>query len=84
MIGLKLSLIDSRSAAGFGFREPKNSEGLGARDTERVLSLDIGLDGGFDVPAGLKAGAAALGLNSIAFTLNLEDTAEVGVCATER
>lgn len=78
-MGLKLLLIKGRSANGFGFREPKNSEGLRARDTDRVLSLDIGLEGGLDAPTGLKAGAAALGLNSSALTLNFEDTAEVGV-----
>ena len=78
-MGLKPSLIDGLSAAGFGLREPKNMEGLAARDTDRVRCIEAGLDGVLEVAAGLKAGAFTFGRNSMALTLNFVETAEVGV-----
>lgn len=84
LIGLKLSSIDGRSAAGLGLREPKNADGLAAREIDRVLWTDDGLDGAFEGAVGLKVGALALGLNSMAFTLNFVETAEVGVCTLDR
>lgn len=76
--------MEDGSPVGIGFRRPKNSDGSGTRETDRVVSLDLGLEGGLELPAGLKAGAAALGLNSDALTLNLRDTADVGVCRVDR
>ena len=67
---LKLSSMDGRSVAGFGLRE---------LETDRVLCMDDGLDGAFEGAVGLKVGALAFGLNSMALTLNLVETAEVGV-----
>ena len=79
-IGLKLALIAARSEPGFGFLPPKKRDGLGARETDRVrAAADCGLDGVLDVPAGVKLLAPGFGLNSSAFTLNLLETAEVGV-----
>ena len=55
---------------------PKKADGLIARDTERPRELDCGLA---DAP-GVNVFAVGLGLNSIAFALNLGPPAEVGVC----
>jgi hypothetical protein len=76
LIGLNWSLIDGRSEIGRGFFAPKKTEGLVTRETERPLTNDDGLD---EAP-GVKVLAAGFGLNSMAFTLNLLETAEVGVC----
>lgn len=81
---LKLSSMDGRSAAGFGLREPKKADGLAALETDRVLCTDDGLDGAFEGAVGLKVGALAFGLNSMALTLNLVETAEVGVLTLDR
>ena len=72
-------MIDERSEGGNGFRSPKNTEGLGARDTERVSAPDLGDDASLGSVTGLKVLAAGFGLNSIALTLNFADTAEVGL-----
>ena len=73
-------MIEGRSDGGNGFRSPKNVEGLGARDTGRVFTLDdLGLDATLGSTVGLKELAAGFGLNSKALTLNLADSAEVGL-----
>jgi hypothetical protein len=84
LMGLKLSSTDGRSATGLGLREPKNADGLEALEIDRVLWIDDGLDGAFEGAVGLKARALALGLNSMAFTLNLVETVDVGVCTLDR
>ena len=78
-IGLKLSNMEGRSLSGINLRSPKNAEGVGARETERVLAPVLGLDAVLGFTPGLKAFAAGFGLNSIAFTLNLADVAEAGL-----
>lgn len=69
---MKLSKIEGLSDAGKGFLLPKNSLGLGARDTGRALCEDLGLDVLLGTAVGLKEFAAGFGLN-------LAETAEVGV-----
>ena len=73
--------MDGLSDAGRGFFAPKNTLGLGARETDRVRGPDFGLADITDAPPGVKVLAAGLGLNSRALTLNLVDTADVGVGA---
>ena len=69
-----------RSDGGSGFRSPKNAEGLDARDTGRVFTLDdLGLEATLGSAVGLKELAAGLGLNSKALTLNFAESAEVGL-----
>lgn len=43
------------------------------------MTLERGLEATLGLPTGVKELAVGFGLNSIAFTLNLLDTAEVGV-----
>ena len=78
-IGLKLSSIEECSLSGASLRSPKNAEGVGARETDRVLTPVLGLDAVLGSTPGLKALAAGFGLNSIAFTLNLADVADDGL-----
>lgn len=59
---------------------PKKIDGLGARETDRVLGPDFGLADMTDAPPGVNVLAAGFGLNSSALTLNFVETAEVGVC----
>jgi len=49
------------------------------RDTGRTLTLDLGLEVVLGAAVGLKVFAAGFGLKSLALTLNLEETADVGV-----
>jgi hypothetical protein len=81
---LKWSTKAGRSAGSFGLLMPKKLEGLALPDVSRAGSIGLGLDGAMDVPPGVKAGAAALGLKSDAFALNLVETAEVGVWMLDR
>ena len=78
-IELKLSSMEERSLSGISLRSPKKAEGVGARETERVLTPVLGLDAVLGSAPGLKALAAGFGLNSIALTLNLADVADVGL-----
>lgn len=73
-------MIDGLSRTGTGFLEPKKTDGLGARETDRVLGPDLGLADITDAPPGVKELAAGFGLNSSALTLNLVETADEGVC----
>ena len=77
--GLKCSKIEGFSAGGNGFLFPKKSLGLGSREAGLTLTPDLGLDAVLGAPVGLKVFAAGLGLKSRALTLNLVDTADVGV-----
>lgn len=72
-------MIEGLSEAGTGFFAPKKAEGLAARETDLVLAFERGLEETFEVPAGVNALAAGLGLNSNALTLNLVEIVEVGV-----
>lgn len=83
MIESKFADRLGRSEVGLGFRDPKNADGLAARDTEAARCVDDGLDAVLEAPVGLNAGAVTLGRNSDArtFMLNLEDeVVDVGVC----
>ena len=73
LIGLNWSLRDGRSETGRGFLDPKNTDGLAARDTDGPLNKGWGLATAADPPPGVNELAAGLGLNSIALTLNFED-----------
>ena len=76
--GLKFSKIEGLSPGGKGFLPPKKSLGLGCRDAGLTLTADRGLEVVLGA-VGLKVFAAGLGLKSRALTLNLADTADVGV-----
>lgn len=75
--GLKFFMISSCSVAALGLRCPKNAVGLAVLATEATLPMGDGLAALVDGAVGLKAGA--VGLNSRARTLNLVETADVGV-----
>ena len=77
-------MIDGLSEAGFGFRLPKNNDGLAVLEMDPPRCVEAGLDGVWAEPPGLKV--AAVGRNSDAFTLrlNLPEMAEVGVCMLDR
>jgi len=75
---LKWFVIEGRSDRGRGFFLPKKADGEGAREV-LTLTLERGLEATLGFATGVKELAAGFGLNSIAFTLNLLETAEVGV-----
>ena len=50
-----------------------------ARDTERVMAPDLGLDAALGSTEGLNVFAAGLGLNSMALTLYFKELADVGL-----
>jgi hypothetical protein len=69
--------IDGRSL--MGFRVPKKALGVADRDIDAWRDLTDGLVDAIVAVPGLNEGAAALGRNSIALTLNFADIVEVGV-----
>ena len=60
-----------------GVRFAKNAEGLAVRAMDAIRLIGEGLAAETDALDGMNDGA--VGLNSIARTLNLVDTADVGV-----
>jgi hypothetical protein len=77
--GLKFSNIEGFSPSGRGFLLPKKSAGVGSPDKGLAMAFDLGLEAALVAPVGLKVFAAGLGLKSGALTLNLAETADVGV-----
>ena len=84
LIGLKNEENFGRSEAGTGLRDPKKVLGLGAREADRVLVVDAGLEAATEAVEGLKLDAEGFGRNSIAATLKPLETADVGVGIADR
>ena len=78
MIGLKKSLIDGRSDGASGFLFPKKLGGVETLEAGGVGLAGLGLEAALvEFPVDVND----MGLNSMAFALNLVDNAEVGVAA---